>query len=66
MSLGKIIIAGIIASIVIFAVSVIQNKILVTSGWASTFTSTETLVAPAIVGAAVFIIVLGKLQKVEV
>jgi len=61
MSLAKIIIAGVIASIAIFVTSVIQNEILARSGWASTFSGTQMLVAPAIIGAAVFVSVLGKL-----
>jgi len=62
-SFGTIIIAGIIASIAIFAVLVIQNKILVVGEWGSILSGTETLVAPMIIGAAVFVTVFGKLQS---
>jgi len=66
MSLQNIIIAGIIASIGIFAAAVIQNQIAVTGGLIATFTGAEVLVAPAIVGAAVFVAVLGKLHAIRV
>lgn len=66
MSLGKIIISGVIASIGIFVTSVIQNQVLEGGGLVSTVTGSEILVAPAIVGAAVFVAVLGKLQHVQV
>jgi hypothetical protein len=64
MSIGKIIIAGVIASIAIFAVSVIQNQIVVVGGFVATFTGAELLVAPALVGAVVFVAVLEKLHTV--
>lgn len=65
MSLGRIIIAGIIASIAIFAVSVIQNQIIITGGWQLTFTGAVVFVAPAITGATVFVTVLGKLHAIH-
>ena len=55
MTLQNIIIAGIIASIGIFAASVIQNQISVAGGLIATFT-----------GAEVFVAVLGKLHTIRI
>jgi hypothetical protein len=65
MSLGRIIIASIIAGIAIFAVSVIQNQIIILVGWQAAFTGSVVFVAPAIIGAVVFVAVLGKLHTVD-
>jgi len=66
MTLQNIIVAGIIASIGIFAAAVIQNQIVVAGGLITTFTGAEVLVAPAIVGAAVLVTVLEKLHTIRV
>ena len=62
MGLGKIIVAGVIASVAIFLISVIQNKIISMGGWTATFTGIELFVAPLMIGAVVFIGVLEKLD----
>lgn len=66
MSIGKIVIASVIASIAIFATTVIQSHLITVGGWMTTFTGSEILVAPAIVGSIVFVAVLGKLHTIHV
>ena len=65
MNFAKLMISLVIAGIAIFAVSVIQNDIIIASGQTQSFSGAEPLVAPALVGAIVFVIILERLQAVH-